>query len=97
MVTLLLGGDIAMLWLLIVGVIFGGAAGMISRSDSFGGLWGDLGAGIIGSFIGGFLFHITDIFVYGTIESILSSIIGAIILLWAIRMFRAAEPVHKKE
>lgn len=63
-------------------------AGMISRNDSLGGIWGDLGAAIIGSFIGGFLFNITDIFAYGTRGSILSSIIGAIILLWGIRMFR---------
>ena len=64
------------------------AAGMVSRNDNLGGIWGDLGAAIIGAFIGGFLFNITDIFVYGTIESILSSTMGAIILLWAIRMFR---------
>lgn len=77
-----------MLWLLLIGVIFGGVAGMISRSDSFGGLWGDLIAGIIGSFIGGFLFNITDIFTYGTLGSINSSMIGALMLLWAVRMFR---------
>ncbi|GMB00479.1 GlsB/YeaQ/YmgE family stress response membrane protein [Pelosinus sp. IPA-1] len=87
-----------MLWILVVGIILGGLAGMISRSDSLGGIWGDLGMAVIGSFIGGFLFNITDVFVYGTIESILSSIIGAIIFLWAIRMFRESEPpVHKKE
>ena len=64
------------------------ATGMISSNNSFGGIWGDLGAAVIGSFIGGFLFNITDIFAYGTTGSILSSAIGAIILLWSIRMFR---------
>lgn len=77
-----------MLWLLLVGVILGGITGMISRGDSFGGLWGDLIAAIIGSFIAGFLFNITDIFTYGTLGSINSSTIGALMLLWAVRMFR---------
>ncbi len=64
------------------------ATGIVSSNNSFGGIWGDLGAAVIGSFIGGFLFDITDIFAYGTTGSILSSAIGAIILLWSIRMFR---------
>jgi|GEM_PF-3422724 len=86
-----------MLWLLLVGVILGGGSGIFSRKDSFGGFWGDLVAGIVGSFIGGFLFNITDIFAYGTLGSINSSAIGALMLLWTIRMYRTSEPTRKKE
>ena len=94
---LLEGGDRVMGWLLLVGVILGGTAGMISRRDSLGGFWGDLVGGIIGSCIGGFLFKITDIFAYGTLGSINSSAIGALMLLWGIRMFRAVGPIRKKD
>ena len=86
-----------MLWLLLVGIILGGGGGIFSRNDSFGGFWGDLVAGIVGSFIGGFLFNITDIFPYGTLGSINSSAIGALMLLWAIRMYRATESTRKKD
>lgn len=95
-ILLLVGGD-NMFWLLLVGVILGGGAGMFSRKDSFGGFWGDVVASIIGSIIGGFLFNITDIFAYGTLGSINSSAIGALLFLWAIRMYRTSEYTRKKD
>lgn len=85
-----------MLWFLLVGLISGWLAGMISRGGGFG-IVGDLVAGVIGSFIGGFLFNLMGISVYGTIGSIISSTIGAVVLLWAIRMFHVAAPAQKKE
>ena len=94
--TLLFGGDIKMLWFLLIGIISGWLAGMISRGSGFG-IWGDLVTGVIGSFIGGFAFNLIGISTYGTIGSIISSTIGAIVLLWIIRMFRVATPAQKKE
>jgi len=85
-----------MLWSLLIGLISGWLAGMISRGGGFG-IWGDLIVGVIGSFIGGFVFNLIGISAYGTIGSIISSTIGAIILLWVIRMFHVATPAHKKE
>ena len=85
-----------MFWFLLIGLISGWLAGMISRGSGFG-LWGDLATGIVGSFIGGILFKFIGLSAYGTIGSIISSTIGAIILLWVIRMFRMPAPAHKKE
>ncbi|MBP2625313.1 MAG: Transglycosylase-associated protein [Firmicutes bacterium] len=85
-----------MLSFLLIGLILGWLAGMISRGGGFG-IWGDLITGVIGSFIGGYLFGFMGISAYGTIGSIISSTVGAIILLWVIRMFRVAAPAHKKE
>lgn len=85
-----------MLWLLLIGLISGWLAGMISRGGGFG-IWGDLVTGVIGSFIGGYLFGFMGISAYGTIGSIISSTVGAIILLWVIRLFHVAAPAHKKD
>ena len=84
------------LWFLLIGIISGWLAGMISRGSGFG-IWGDLATGVIGSFIGGILFNFIGISTYSTIGSIIASTIGAIILLGAIRMFHVATPAHKKE
>lgn len=86
-----------MLWFLFIGVVAGWLAGLISRGGGFG-FWGDLITGVVGSFIGGYAFNFMGIAVYGTIGSIISSTVGAIILLWVIRMFFHTAPVaHKKE
>jgi uncharacterized membrane protein YeaQ/YmgE (transglycosylase-associated protein family) len=85
-----------MIWFLVVGLISGWLAGMISRGGGFG-IWGDLVTGVVGSFVGGFLFNLIGISTYGTIGSIISSTVGAIVLLWVIRMFHVAAPAHKKE
>lgn len=85
-----------MLWTLLIGIVSGWLAGMISRGGGFG-ILGDLVVGVIGSFIGGFVFNLIGLSAYGTIGSIISSTIGAIMLLWVIRMFHVAAPAHKKE
>jgi len=85
-----------MLWSLLIGLVSGWLAGMISRGGGFG-IWGDLVVGVIGSFIGGYVFNLIGLSAYGILGSIISSTIGAIILLWIIRMFHVAAPAHKKE
>ena len=75
-----------MLWFLIVGLIAGWLAGQISRGSGFG-LIGDLAVGVVGSFLGGFLFSLIGISATGTIGSIIVATIGAVVLLWAIRLF----------
>lgn len=88
---------VKILWSILIGVVAGWLAGMISRGGGFG-IWGDLVTGVVGSFIGGYLFNFIGISVYGTIGLIISSTVGAIILLWIIRMaFRVAPAAHKKE
>lgn len=85
-----------MIWTLLIGLVSGWLAGMISHGGGFG-IWGDLIVGVIGSFIGGYVFNLIGLSTYGIIGSIISSTIGAIMLLWVIRMFHVAAPAHKKE
>lgn len=75
-----------MLWFLIVGLVAGWLAGQISKGSGFG-LVGDLVVGVIGAFLGGFLFNLIGINAYGTIGSIIVATIGAIVFLWILRMF----------
>jgi uncharacterized membrane protein YeaQ/YmgE (transglycosylase-associated protein family) len=85
-----------MLWFLLIGLVSGWLAGMISRGGGFG-LWGDLATGVVGSFIGGYLFSFMGIATYSTIGLLISSTVGAIILLWVIRMFFHVAPAAQKK
>jgi len=76
-----------MLWSLIVGIIAGWLAGTITKGSGFG-LIGDLVVGVIGSFIGGYLFGLLHISMYGTIGQIIMATIGAVALLWIVRLFK---------
>jgi len=76
-----------MLWFLIIGIIAGWLAGKITKGSGFG-LIGDLVVGVVGSFIGGFLFSFMHVSSYGTIGQIIMATIGAVALLWVVRLFK---------
>ena len=76
-----------MIWSLIVGIIAGWLAGTITKGSGFG-LIGDLVVGVVGSFIGGYLFGLLHISMYGTIGQIIMATIGAVALLWIVRLFK---------
>lgn len=75
-----------MLWFLIVGVIAGWLAGKIVKGGGYG-LIGDLVVGVVGSFIGGYLSGILGFSAHGTIAGIITATLGAVVLLWVIRLF----------
>ncbi|SEO82574.1 GlsB/YeaQ/YmgE family stress response membrane protein [Propionispora vibrioides] len=85
-----------MIWLLVVGIISGWLAGKISRGGGFG-LWGDLVTGIIGAYIGGFLFRLMGFYPNSMTGAIIASTIGAIIFLWIIRLFHPLSPAAQKK
>jgi uncharacterized membrane protein YeaQ/YmgE (transglycosylase-associated protein family) len=77
------GGIIA--WI-VVGLIAGWAASLVSRGHGFG-LLGDIIVGLIGALIGGFL---AGFFIQGSvglIGSIIIAFLGAVILLAILRAF----------
>ncbi|MBC8016621.1 MAG: GlsB/YeaQ/YmgE family stress response membrane protein [Sporomusaceae bacterium] len=76
-----------MLWFLVIGIIAGWLAGNIVKGRGFG-LIGDLVVGVVGSFIGGYLFSALGFSAYGTMGEIIMATIGAVVLLWVIRIFR---------
>ena len=74
------------IWFLIIGALSGWAAGKIMRGHGFG-IVVDIIVGIAGAFIGGFALSLIGLTQYGLIGQIITSIIGAAILLWFIRLF----------
>ncbi len=79
---------------LIVGAIAGWLASMVIPSGL--GLLGDIVVGIVGGFIGGFLFHsIGEVGMTGlSIWSIFVAFVGAVILLYLIRFFSGRRNIH---
>jgi len=74
------------IWYLIVGAVAGWISGQFVRGHGLG-IGADIIVGIIGAFIGGFLFSLLGITTYGILGSLITSTIGAVILLWLMRLF----------
>lgn len=77
------GGIIA--WI-VVGLIAGWAASVVSRGHGSGLIW-DLVVGLIGALIGGF---VAGFFIHGSVGllgTIIIAFLGALILLFVLRMF----------
>lgn len=80
----------SLLWFLIVGVIAGWLAGKLVKGGGFG-LVGDLVVGIVGAFVGGFLFSTFGVSAGGgLLGSILVATIGAVVLLFIVRLIKRA-------
>ncbi|MFA9442407.1 MAG: GlsB/YeaQ/YmgE family stress response membrane protein [Hyphomicrobium sp.] len=75
--------------LLIVGAIAGWAAGQIVKGYGFG-LVGNIVVGVVGAFIGNWLFPQLGLWGADMIGMIISAILGAVILLAVIGLVRRA-------
>jgi uncharacterized membrane protein YeaQ/YmgE (transglycosylase-associated protein family) len=70
--------------ILLIGLIAGWLAGKVMRGRGYGVLI-DIVVGIIGSFLGGFVFGILGIYAGSLIGRIIVAFIGAVILIWIVR------------
>jgi uncharacterized membrane protein YeaQ/YmgE (transglycosylase-associated protein family) len=82
-------GTQSLLVFLIIGVVAGFLAGKIMKGGGFG-LLGDLVVGVIGAFIGGWAFGLLGLFPAGIVGTLITATIGAVILLWLIRLVKKA-------
>ena len=78
-----------LLIILAIGAVAGWLAGVIMKGGGFG-LLGDIVIGIIGAFIGGFLFGLLGISAGGLVGQIITATVGAIVLIFVLRMFKKA-------
>ena len=75
--------------ILVIGLIAGWLAGKIMKGSGYG-LVGDLVVGIIGAFIGNWLWGVLHLPVIGNfwINAIVASTVGAVILLFVLRLIK---------
>ena len=71
----------AFIWYILIGLAAGFIAGKLVKGGGFG-LWVNLLLGIIGGVLGGWLFGILGIHTSSIIGSLLTSVVGAVVLLW---------------
>jgi uncharacterized membrane protein YeaQ/YmgE (transglycosylase-associated protein family) len=74
-----------MLWFLLIGIAAGWLAGQIMKGGGFG-LIGDLIVGVIGALVGGFLFSLFGLSAVGRLGSLVTSTVGAIVLIALLRV-----------
>lgn len=74
---------------LLVGIVAGWLAGRIMRGGGFG-LVGNMVIGIVGAFLGGLLFRAVGVYAYGIVGETIVATVGAIVLLYLIRIFKRA-------
>ena len=72
---------------LLVGIIAGWLAGRIMRGGGFG-LVGNMVIGVVGAFLGGLLFRAVGVYAYGILGEAIVATVGAIVLLYLIRIFK---------
>jgi len=78
-----------LLWFLVIGLVAGWLAGQLMKGGGFG-LIGDLVVGVIGAFIGGWLLGLLGIAWGGLIGSLVTAFIGAVVLLYVVRLIKRA-------
>jgi uncharacterized membrane protein YeaQ/YmgE (transglycosylase-associated protein family) len=78
-----------LIWWIVVGLIAGFLAGKVMKGGGFGIVM-DVVVGIAGAILGGFVFGLVGIHAGGLIGSIIVAFIGAVILVWIVRMLKRA-------
>ena len=78
-----------LLWFLIIGIAAGWLAGQLMKGGGYG-LIGDLVIGVIGAFLGGWLLGALGIVAGGLIGSLVTATIGAVLLLFLVRLIKRA-------
>ena len=78
-----------LLWFLIIGLVAGWLAGHLMKGGGYG-LIGDLVLGIVGAFVGGWLFGALGIRAGGLIGSLITATVGAVVLVLLVRLIKKA-------
>lgn len=74
---------------LIIGGVAGWLAGLIMKGRGFGVL-ANIGIGIVGSFVGGFLFRMLQLTPEGRIGELVTATVGAVLLLAVVSAIKKA-------
>ena len=72
---------------LLIGLAAGWIAGKLMKGGGFG-LVGDLVVGVVGAYLGGWVFSLLGLAAYGLIGALIMATIGAMLLLYIIRLVK---------
>jgi len=78
-----------LLWYIIIGILSGFVAGKLMRGGGFGVIV-NLIVGIIGCVLGGWMFGLLGISAGGMLGSLITSVVGAMLLLWVVWLLSRA-------
>jgi uncharacterized membrane protein YeaQ/YmgE (transglycosylase-associated protein family) len=79
---------VSLLIFLAIGAVAGWLAGSLMKGGGFG-LLGNIVVGIIGAFVGGFLFNLIGISAgAGLVGSLITSVTGAVVLLFVVGLIK---------
>ncbi|HUX09584.1 MAG TPA: GlsB/YeaQ/YmgE family stress response membrane protein [Terriglobia bacterium] len=78
-----------LIWFLIIGLLAGWLAGHVMRGRGFG-LLGDMVVGVVGAWLGRALLHVFGLYSVGFIGSLVTALIGAIILIALVRLIASS-------
>lgn len=79
----------SLLIFLCIGILAGWLAGKIMKGSGFG-LLGDMVVGVIGAFLGGWLFGMMGIATWGLAGTFVTALVGALVLLFLVRLLKRA-------
>ena len=75
------------LWTLVIGLVAGWLAGVITKGKDFG-LLGNLVVGVLGALLGSFVFGLLGITAWGLLGRLVIATAGAVMLLYLLRFVR---------
>jgi uncharacterized membrane protein YeaQ/YmgE (transglycosylase-associated protein family) len=78
-----------LIWFLLIGLVAGFLASKMMRGKGYG-LLGDLVIGVVGAFLGGWIFGLLHISAGGLIGLLVTAFVGAVVLIWLLRLLRRA-------
>ena len=78
-----------LIWFLIIGLAAGWLAGKVMKGSGYG-LIGDLIIGVVGAFLGGWIFGLLHIAAGGLLGLLVTAFVGAVVLVWLLRMIKRA-------
>ena len=74
---------------LAIGALAGWLGGVITKGGGYG-LLGDIVIGVLGAVVGGYVFGVAGVSAGGLIGSIITATVGAVILIFLVRLLKRA-------
>ncbi|HEX2864038.1 MAG TPA: GlsB/YeaQ/YmgE family stress response membrane protein [Deinococcales bacterium] len=79
---------ISFIWAILIGALVGWVASLIMKTDQQQGALMNIVIGIVGGLVGRVVFGIVGLSPSNFIGSIVVGIVGAVLLIWALRQFK---------